>query len=80
MDRRLDGPQSRSGWRGEEKILDPTGLEIRPLGLPARSQWLYRLRYTVSLNNCGISFKLFKLSLFGIYFVLIFPSFKVALS
>jgi hypothetical protein len=25
LDRRLDGPQSRSGRRGEEKILDPTG-------------------------------------------------------
>jgi hypothetical protein len=24
-DRRLGGPQSRSGRRGEEKILDPTG-------------------------------------------------------
>jgi hypothetical protein len=24
LDRRLDGPQSRSGRRGEEKILDPT--------------------------------------------------------
>jgi hypothetical protein len=25
LDRRLGGPQSRSGRRGEEKILDPTG-------------------------------------------------------
>jgi hypothetical protein len=25
LDRRLSGPQSRSGRRGEEKILDPTG-------------------------------------------------------
>jgi hypothetical protein len=25
FDRRLGGPQSQSGWRGEEKILDPSG-------------------------------------------------------
>jgi hypothetical protein len=25
LDRRLGGPQSRSGQRGEEKVLDPTG-------------------------------------------------------
>jgi hypothetical protein len=25
LDRRLGGPQSRSGRRGEEKILEPTG-------------------------------------------------------
>jgi hypothetical protein len=25
LDRRLRGPQNRSGQRGEEKILDPTG-------------------------------------------------------
>jgi hypothetical protein len=25
LDRRLGGPQSRCWWRGEEKILDPTG-------------------------------------------------------
>jgi hypothetical protein len=25
LDRRVDGPQSRSGRRGEEKSLDPTG-------------------------------------------------------
>jgi hypothetical protein len=25
LDRRLDGPQSRSGWHGQENILDPTG-------------------------------------------------------
>jgi hypothetical protein len=28
LDRRLDGPQSRSGRFGEEKILDPTGTRI----------------------------------------------------
>jgi hypothetical protein len=25
LDKRLDGPQNRSGRRGEEKILDPNG-------------------------------------------------------
>jgi hypothetical protein len=42
---RLGGPQSRSGIRGNEKILAPTGLELRPLCRPARSQSLYRLCY-----------------------------------
>jgi hypothetical protein len=28
LDRRLGGPQSRSGQRGEEQILDPTGTRI----------------------------------------------------
>jgi hypothetical protein len=35
LDRRLGGPQSRSGQYGEVKILDPIGLELRPLGRPA---------------------------------------------
>jgi hypothetical protein len=30
LDRRLGGPQSRSGRRGEEKILDPTGTPQTP--------------------------------------------------
>jgi hypothetical protein len=43
MDRKLGGPQSRSGRRGEEKILDPTRTrELGPLGRPARSQSIYR--------------------------------------
>jgi hypothetical protein len=29
----------------KRKLLTPSGLELRPLGLPARSQSLYRLRY-----------------------------------
>jgi hypothetical protein len=37
LERRLGGPQSRSGRFGEVKILDPTGLELRLLGRPARS-------------------------------------------
>jgi hypothetical protein len=39
----LDGVERR-------KILPLPGLEIRPLGRPARSQLLYRLRYPVSSN------------------------------
>ena len=31
----------------EEKILDSTGLELRPFSRPARSQSLYQLRYPV---------------------------------
>jgi hypothetical protein len=42
--RRLGGPQSRSGRHGVVKILEPTGLELRHLGRPARSHSLYRLR------------------------------------
>jgi hypothetical protein len=39
LDRRLGGPQSRSGRHGEVKILAPTGTR------PAHSQSLYRLSY-----------------------------------
>jgi hypothetical protein len=37
----------RAGLEGVEKknFLTPPGLELRPLGRPARSQSLYRLRY-----------------------------------
>jgi hypothetical protein len=48
LDRRLGGPQSRSGRRGGEKILNPTGTRIPTPGRPACSQSLYRL-----LQNCG---------------------------
>jgi hypothetical protein len=41
LDTRLGGPESRSGRRGEKKILDPTG--TRPLCRPVRSQSLSRL-------------------------------------
>jgi hypothetical protein len=50
LDRRLDGPHSRSVRRGEEKILALPGLELRPLGRTACSQSLYRLRYPGSLK------------------------------
>jgi hypothetical protein len=30
LDRRLGGPQIRSGQHGEEKILDPTGIQPTP--------------------------------------------------
>jgi hypothetical protein len=45
LDRRLGGPQSRSGRRGEEIILDPTGTRTPTSRSPARSQSLYTLRY-----------------------------------
>jgi hypothetical protein len=45
LDRRLGGSQSRSGWRGEKKFLSLPKLKLRPLGHPARSQSLWRLRY-----------------------------------
>jgi hypothetical protein len=45
LDRRLVGPQSQSGRRGEVKIPTPPRFELRPLGRPARSQSLYRLSY-----------------------------------
>jgi hypothetical protein len=41
-----NGPQSRSGRRGEKKILDSTGTQTPTLPLPSRSQSLYRLLYT----------------------------------
>jgi hypothetical protein len=43
LGRRLGGPQSQSERRGE--FLTLPRLELRPLGRPARSQSLYRLRY-----------------------------------
>jgi hypothetical protein len=52
--KRLCGPQSRSGRR-RKKFLTPPGLELRPLGHPARSQSLYRLRYLGSLLLPSIS-------------------------
>jgi hypothetical protein len=45
LDRRLGRPQNRSGRSGVEKILPIPRLELRPLGRPAPSQSLYRLRY-----------------------------------
>jgi hypothetical protein len=43
---RLGGPQSRSGRRGEEKILDPTGTQT-----PVRSQSLSRAMVRFKLNS-----------------------------
>jgi hypothetical protein len=42
---RLSDPQSRSGRRGEETILDPTGTRIPTLDRPTSSHMQYRLRY-----------------------------------
>jgi hypothetical protein len=49
LDRRFSAPHNRSRRHGEEKILDPTGLELRPFGRQPRSQSLYRLRHPGSL-------------------------------
>jgi hypothetical protein len=51
MDRKLDGPQSRSGRHGELKILTLVGLELRLLGLPTRNQSLYRLTLSLLLRK-----------------------------
>jgi hypothetical protein len=48
LDRRLGGPQSRSGQRGEEKILDLTGPRT-----PARSQSLSRLLISDAILACN---------------------------
>jgi hypothetical protein len=45
LDRRLAGPQSRSGRRGEEKIICPTGTRTPTPRSFSRSQSLYRLSY-----------------------------------
>jgi hypothetical protein len=43
LDRKLGVPQSLSGRRGEEKILDSTGTRTPTFGRPAHSQSLSRL-------------------------------------
>jgi hypothetical protein len=45
LDRRLGGPQSRLDAPEKRKFLTLPGLELRPLGRPARSHSLYRLSY-----------------------------------
>jgi hypothetical protein len=50
LDRRLGGPQSRSGLRGRRKILWPCR-GLNP-DRPARSQTLYCLSYRCSYQNC----------------------------
>jgi hypothetical protein len=57
LDRRLGGPQSRSGRRGEKKILDPTGTGValpttQPLLImPGWSVWYCRRSYQTSLSR-----------------------------
>jgi hypothetical protein len=50
LDRRLGGPQSWSRRRGEENILALPGLELRPLGRPARSHCIPQ---NTSLKTCS---------------------------
>jgi hypothetical protein len=55
LDRRLDGPQSRSGRRGEDTNLAPTGTRTPTPGRASRIQSLYRLRYPGSLVfSCNV--------------------------
>jgi hypothetical protein len=50
LDRRLGGPQSRSGHGGEEKDSQlPPGIEPQNPDRPARSPALYRLSYDGSI-------------------------------
>jgi hypothetical protein len=54
LDRRLGGPQSRSGRGGEEKNSQPPpGIEPYNPDRPARSPALYRLSCDGSLLNCN---------------------------
>jgi hypothetical protein len=48
----------------KRKLLTLPGLELRPLGRPARRQLLYRLRYTGSRNE-GITAQILTLTLDG---------------
>jgi hypothetical protein len=50
LNMRLGGSQCRSGRRGEEKILYPTGIRTPTLGHPVRSQYVYQLRYPGSFR------------------------------
>jgi hypothetical protein len=59
--RRLGGPQSRSGRRGKEKFLDPTGTRIptpRSLGRPTHILSLYREHYSARYMVSGYTTKL----------------------
>jgi hypothetical protein len=54
----------------KRKFLTPPGLELRPLGSPARSQSLYRLRYPVSFVSsiCLLHLNIFRRNIYaGIY-------------
>jgi hypothetical protein len=52
LDRRLGGPQSGSGRREKEIILDSTGTETPIPDRPVRSQSLYPIRYPSSSGIC----------------------------
>jgi hypothetical protein len=66
LDRRLGGPQNRSGRHGEN-FCPYRDSKLRFLGRPARSQSLYRLRYPGSQNKAPrhsfLNFTFFFLSL-----------------
>jgi hypothetical protein len=59
LDRKLDGPQRRSGRCGEEKnLLHLPGIEPRCLSRQARSPLLYRMSYPGSTYNITVVKKL----------------------
>jgi hypothetical protein len=45
LERRLYGPRADLDYVEKRKFFTPPGLELLPLGRPARGQSLYRLRY-----------------------------------
>jgi hypothetical protein len=49
----LKGPRAGLDDMEKRKLLTLPGLELRPLGRPARSHWLHRLRYPGSLRILG---------------------------
>jgi hypothetical protein len=51
LDRKLGGPQSRSGSCGSRKIFLLSGLELRPFGRPACSQSQSRQRRKLSWST-----------------------------
>jgi hypothetical protein len=58
LDRRLEGPQRRSGHDVEEEISQPTrGIEPRS-DRPARSQSLYRLSSRYKTEQWEVSYKM----------------------
>jgi hypothetical protein len=44
------GPRANLDNMEDRKFLPPLGLKLRPLGRPARSQSIYRLRYPGSMS------------------------------
>jgi hypothetical protein len=57
LDRKLGGPQSQSGRRGEEKILDPTGTRT-PVVQPVASRYTdYAIQARSPRFKMGVGFE-----------------------